>query len=455
MAQHTPPLVSGSYPLLGHVIEFSRDQDNLVRRGKEEHGDLFSIKLLSKNVAIINKAEFNKFFYSQTDKKLNINNVYNMLEAAFGQVLFIASKDAYDNQRPLLQYIFSREKLAGYVQGMQYETQRWLDSLGDSGEMNVTAEMQQLAQHIAGNAFLGPDFRDELTPDFWEAYADLGKSLDPALPTHWPLPKFRKRDKAKEHIQNVFRPMIEKRRANPDDYDDLISQLLTVPQRDGTIMDDETIVSLYTGLIFAGHETTAGQAAWQLYEICRSPEISAKIQAEVNEKLPVGTQINGKVLRSMQQMYWTIDETTRMHPSAPLQMRIAEEDVTLGDYHIPEGWLIMTHYANAHFDERIWTNPQTFDPERWSPDRRESKDAFDIIGFGGGKHKCTGMGFAKHEMAIIAGLLMQQFEIEVLSNDVTTALGMGAARPTPIYVKYRKKHPSMQIPSTLPETAKI
>ncbi|MEM9773762.1 MAG: cytochrome P450 [Chloroflexota bacterium] len=455
MAKNTPPLVSGSMPLLGHVVEFKRNQEELVRRGKREAGNIFSIRLLNKNVAVINGADNNKFFYAQTDKTLNINNVYTMLEAAFGQVLFIASKDEYNNQRPLLQYIFSREKLAGYVQGMQYEVQRWLDSLGDSGEMNITEEMQQLAQHIAGNAFLGPDFRDELTDDFWDAYADLGRSLDPALPPHWPLPKFRKRDRAKEHIQNVFRPMITKRRENPDAYDDLISQLLTVPQKDGEIMQDETIVSLYTGLIFAGHETTAGQAAWQIYEICRSDEISQMVQTEIDEKLPVGTQINGRVLRSMEKMYWTIDETTRMHPSAPLQMRIVEEDTELDGYHIPAGWLMMTHYANGHFDPEIWSNPQNFDPERWSNERKEGKNAFNIIGFGGGRHKCTGMGFAKHEMAIIAGLLLQQFEIEVLSEDVQAALGMGASRPSEIYVKYRKKQPNLELPSALPEVAVV
>lgn len=455
MAIKPPPLVSGSLPFIGHVLEFKNDQDELVQRGKREFGDIYCIRLLNKNVAVINGADYNKHFYLETDKTLNISRVYTMLEAAFGKVLFIASQDEYDNQRPLLQYIFSREKLAGYVEGMQYEVQTWLDSLGDSGEMNVTDEMQQLAQNISGNAFLGPDFREELTDDFWEAYADLGKSLDPALPPHWPLPKFRKRDKAKEHIKNVFRPMIAKRRANPEAYDDLISQLLTMPQKDGRIMEDETIVALYTGLIFAGHETTAGQAAWQLYEICRSNEIYQTIQDEIDAKLPVGTQINGKVLRSMEKMYWTIDETTRMHPSAPLQMRIVEENTELGGYTIPAGWLLMTHYANSHFDPKIWTNPESFDPERWSKERKESKNAFNIIGFGGGRHKCTGMGFAKHEMAIIAGLLLQQFEIEILTDDVQNVMGMGAARPSEIYVKYRKKQPDTQIPTTLPEAAAV
>ena len=439
MTTKQPSLVSKAKPIIGHALEFAKNADGLIRRGKEEHGEIFAIRLLNKNTAVVNGADLHKFFYMETDNSLNMSNAYQMLEAAFGQVLFIASEEAYENQKPLLQYVFSREKMAAYVQNIQYEVQRWLDSLGESGEINITTEMQKLSQFVAGNAFLGADFRDELGQDFWEAYAKIGESLDPILPAHWPLPKFRRRDRAKETIRQTFRPMIAKRKQNPDQYDDLISQLLNTPQKDGTILDDETIISLFMGLIFAGHETTAGQAAWLIYEIMADHAFCRRIKAEVDIALPTGTQINGKVLRGMEQTYWAIDETTRLHPSAPLQMRIVKKDIELNGYTIPAGWMMMVHSANSHFDPEVWSDPEKFDPDRWSPERKEGKNAFDIIGFGGGKHKCSGMSFAKNEMAIIVGLLFQQFELELLTDEVTTVLDLGAARPSEIIVRYRKK----------------
>ena len=267
-----PPIVSGGWPLAGHALEFSNNPDQLIRRGIQEHGDIFRLKLLNKNAVVLNGAKLHKFFYLETDKALNINDVYGMLEAAFGQVLFIASNESYENQRPLLQFVFSREKMASYVVAMQAETQRWLDSLGDSGEVNMTREMQVLAQNVAGHAFLGTNFRDELNQEFWQAYETLGRSLDPVLPPHWPLPKFKARDKAKKYIREIFQPIIAKRRANPEAYDDLVVQMLSTPQKDGSMMDDELITSLFMGLIFAGHETTAGQAAWLIYELCQNDQ---------------------------------------------------------------------------------------------------------------------------------------------------------------------------------------
>ena len=187
MAINYPPRVSKAYPIIGHALEFAKNAEGLIRRGKEEYGEMFTIRLLNKNTVIVNGAELNKAFYLETDNNLNMHDAYHMLEAAFGQVLFIAPKGTYENQRPLLQYVFSREKMGGYVESMQYEVQRWLDSLGEAGEINITEEMQKLSQFVAGNAFLGPDFQDELGLDFWEAYAVIGKSLDPVLPSHWPL----------------------------------------------------------------------------------------------------------------------------------------------------------------------------------------------------------------------------------------------------------------------------
>ena len=434
-----PPIVSGGWPLAGHALEFSNNPDQLIRRGIQEHGDIFRLKLLNKNAVVLNGAKLHKFFYLETDKALNINDVYGMLEAAFGQVLFIASNESYENQRPLLQFVFSREKMASYVVAMQAETQRWLDSLGDSGEVNMTREMQVLAQNVAGHAFLGTNFRDELNQEFWQAYETLGRSLDPVLPPHWPLPKFKARDKAKKYIREIFQPIIAKRRANPEAYDDLVVQMLSTPQKDGSMMDDELITSLFMGLIFAGHETTAGQAAWLIYELCQNDQYQNRLRDEIASQIGYGTPITGGTLRNLKQTYWAIDETTRLHPSAPLQLRIAKQDIELEGLTIPAESLVMVHSAHHHFDEAIWSDPYTFDPDRWSPERKEGKNSYDIISFGGGRHKCTGMNFAKNEMAVILGLLLQQFELEALSEDVHTMMNVGAFRPSEIITRYKKK----------------
>lgn len=438
MTHPVPPLVSGGLPLVGHVLEFRRDQYGLDRRGHAEHGDVFATKLGNKQVAVVTGADYNKLFYTQTDDALNISDVYSFLRATFGNVLFMASHDAYMNQRPILQAIFSREKMARYAQAMQTEVQMWLDGLGEIGEMDIAAEMLRLTQHVAGRAFIGPDFRAELSEAFWADYELISRSIDPVTPPNLPLPKFRRRDQATQRIRSTLLVLLDRRRQHPDQYDDLLTQLLSHPQKDGTTLSELQIIELFMGLLFAGHETTAGQAAWTVIQLLQNPDYLALVQAEIAEQVTPGQPIDGGVLRNLKHIYWAIDETTRLRPSAPMQLRIVERPLDVGEYTIPAGWLIRVSAATSHHQPGVFAQADVYDPLRFSPERAEGS-TFDIIGFGGGLHKCTGMNFAKNEMAMITALLFRQYDLELLTPDTHVVTGLGANRPSATILRYRRR----------------
>lgn len=439
MSLNTPPVVSGGLPVLGHALEMMRDRERLFKRGYREHGDVFAIKLGPRFAAVVSGAENNKLVYTQTDKALNMQDAYQFLKSSLGEVLFTASKEAYYNQRPVLQEVFRRERMAGYIQAMNIEIQAWIDGLGDVGVMDLSAEMLRLAQFVAGHALIGPQYQQELGEGFWDLYLDISRSLDPILPPNLPLPKFRRRDKAKAAINKIFQEMIEKRRQHPEQYDDLISTLLQTPLKDGTVMEDQTIVNMFTGLLFAGHETTAGQAAWTVAQLLQNPDYLELVEGELKLKVPAGTEITQEVINQLEHIAWAIEETTRMRPSADLQMRTVEQALDLGGYHLPVGWQVIVNAANSHFLPEVFKNPDYYDPLRWSPERGEGKNAFALIGFGGGIHKCTGMNFAKNEMTIITARLLQTFDLELLSQDIRVVQGAGANHPSEIKIRYQKK----------------
>ncbi|HEX2908724.1 MAG TPA: cytochrome P450 [Phototrophicaceae bacterium] len=450
MTSAVPPMVSGGMPVLGHIVEMLRDRETLFKRGYAEHGDLFSIKLGPQAVAVITGAEHNRLFYTETDKSLNMQDGYTFLKAAIGEVLFTASPADYYNQRPLLQEIFKRERMVGYLEAMNIEIQYWLDALGPSGEIDLTKEMLHLTQYVAGRAFIGSRFAEELGADFWQEYAAISASLDPVLPPNLPLPKFIRRDRAKQKIAATLQKLIQERRQCPDEHDDLITILLTTPLKDETFLPDETIITLFMGLMFAGHETTAGQAAWVIALLLQHPDYLALVKTEIDQHVPPGQPIDGHILRGLEHTYWAIDETTRLRPSADTQIRTLETPLQFGAYEIPAGWRVMVSGATSHHLPTAFANPEQFDPLRYSPEQGEGKNPFAIIGFGGGIHKCTGMNFAKNEMAIITALLFQQFDVELLSQDIHVVTGNGANRPSAVRVRYqRKPQPELKTPTAL------
>ncbi len=439
MASSVPPMVSGGLPVLGHVVEMLRDREALFKRGYAEHGDLFAIQLGPQPTLVVTGAEHNRLFYTETDKSLNMQDGYSFLKASFGEVLFTASSEKYYNQRPVLQELFRRERMVGYIDAMNVEVQRWLDSLGQSGEIDLTRAMLRLTQYVAGRAFIGKNFADELGDDFWDEYAAISASLDMVLPPNLPLPKFIRRDRAKKKITQTLSKVIQERRQHPDQYDDLITTLLTTPLKDGSMMTDEDIVTLFMGLIFAGHETTAGQAAWLLALLMQHPAYLSLVQSEIREHIAYGAKIDAGVLSKLDHIYWAIDETTRLRPSADTQLRTVETPIKIGEYEIPAGWRVMVSAATSHLLPDVYSNPEQFDPLRYSPERGEGKNPFAIVGFGGGIHKCTGMNFAKNEMAVIAALLFQQFDVELLSREIHVVTGNGANHPSEVRVRYKRK----------------
>ncbi|MFZ2360026.1 MAG: cytochrome P450 [Anaerolineae bacterium] len=440
MPKPTPPLVSGALPGLGHVLEFRSDRTALMRRGFAEHGNIFALKLANQNVAILVGPENHKVFFSETDKALSIQEPYSFLRTTFGEVLFLAPHEVYLEQRPVVLEAFRREKMLHYADVMQEVVQAWLSGLGDSGEIELVSEITHLVQEVAGNCFLGREVHQQLGREFWDLYIDLSKALDPLLPPNLPLPKFIRRDRAKAKMHAILQPVIAERRQHPERYDDFLQDLVNKRYPDGRLAEQELIVNILLALMFAGHETTAGQAAWTIILLLQNPHYLSLVQQEIQQVAPYGLHIDPRRMTQLDHIGWAVREVERMRPSVDMLMRTVKEDVEIGDYVIPQGWLAQVAQDVAHNLPALFDDPEAFDPLRYAPGRVEDKqDRFALIGFGGGTHKCTGMNFANMEMTVISALLFQQFDLELVTRHPQVQRGLGASRPDRAVVRYRRK----------------
>src|SRR5690606_28904122 len=108
---------------------------------------------------------------------------------------------------------------------------------------------------------------------------------------------------------------------------------------------------------------------------------------------------------------------------------------------VPAGWLMRVTAATSHYQPDVFADAEVYDPLRFAPERAEGS-TFDIVGFGGGIHKCTGMNFAKNEMAVITALIFQQFDLDLVTRDTRVITGLGANRPSRTILRYRRKQPA-------------
>lgn len=94
---------------------------------------------------------------------------------------------------------------------------------------------------------------------------------------------------------------------------------------------------------------------------------------------------------------------------------------------IPPGAYATWHFKELHFDPTIYPDPYTWDPARYLPDRAEDKKVpYAWCGFGGGRHPCAGMRFARLEQNIIIAMFLARFELLALTDSHSNFDGPGS-----------------------------
>jgi cytochrome P450 len=107
----------------------------------------------------------------------------------------------------------------------------------------------------------------------------------------------------------------------------------------------------------------------------------------------------------------------------PVVFGRARVDVRIGDVTIPAGWNVMMALG-AHNMNRIFTEPETFDPDRFGAARAEQNrhpHAFAPQGAGSvlAGHKCAGYDYSSVFMQLFAVLLTRAYTWEVPAQDLS------------------------------------
>lgn len=442
MPTKTPPMISG-LPLVGNMIEFMKDKIALIERGYQQHGEIFAFKMGGQNFAMLLGPENSAKVFDMTDKELSIREASAFLEPVVGKVGILGGFDRYMEERKIIAPLLGGRYMKDHVRAMVLETNLWIDEAGQAGEFDINDFCQHVTMYVASRALLGDDFRQHVGQEFVEAFHTMANGIDQVLPANLPLPRFRKRDKARKELSVLLGDLIDERRTNPDKYDDFFQKIVDAELADGSHFDKERLISLVILLVFAGFDTTSGHLAWAIVYLLENPDFLEMVMKEVEAVYATTDTLELKHLREMPHLGYAVTEVERYRPAVQVLMRTVKEDVEIGGYHIPAGWSIMISPEFSHKLERVFTNPDEFDPERFNDERCEhAQHANTLTGFGGGLHKCWGMKFANNEIAIIAAMLIHKYKLE-LSNPAEPLWIGGMMRPN-VTIKYQERIPQTE-----------
>jgi cytochrome P450 len=70
----------------------------------------------------------------------------------------------------------------------------------------------------------------------------------------------------------------------------------------------------------------------------------------------------------------------------------------------------------VHRSPRYYDDPETFDPDRWLPERARERPRFAFFPFGGGPRICIGKQFSLLESKLILAAIAEEFELERIDD---------------------------------------
>ncbi|CAL1292652.1 unnamed protein product [Larinioides sclopetarius] len=175
--------------------------------------------------------------------------------------------------------------------------------------------------------------------------------------------------------------------------------------------DDEIESSAFTVLL-AGYETTSTALAFTTYLLAKHQDVQENLYQEIKDLIERGQKLEYATVNKLPYLDKVLNESMRMYPPVHLfTNRYALEDVQYDDIQIPKGTLIQAPVYLMHHDPEFWSEPEIFDPERFST--KPNSEGITYLPFGVGPRNCLGMRFAQLESKLALANMIYKFKINL------------------------------------------
>jgi cytochrome P450 len=97
--------------------------------------------------------------------------------------------------------------------------------------------------------------------------------------------------------------------------------------------------------------------------------------------------------------------------------RTANSNDEIGGHYIPAKSEILLLTYRTHRHPNYWINPETFDPENFTPEKSAARPRYLYYPFGGGPRQCIGNNFALMEAQLVIATVAQKYRLQMLTEE--------------------------------------
>ena len=369
-------------------------------------------------------------------KRVLLDNVANypktemetkMLGAIVGEGLLVSQGEKWKSHRRLMAPSFDFKSIVAYAPAMVSSAQSFADAWGAKGAgtvVDIAEEMTHLTLEVISGTMFSAD-GNELGRLVESSLNKMSDAIDFGILDVLPLigPPRMKRKMARIHenfmaMDATMQALIRARETVQGGAPrDLLDRLIAARDSETGVrltndeVRDETVI-----IFLAGHETTALALTYTWYLLSQHPQVEAKLHAELERVLGGRNPVHDDLV-NLPYTRMVIEESMRLYPPAPgLSNRAVLADDEVSGVKIPKGANVAIIPWVIHRHRLLWDHPETFDPERFSPERSQGRHRFAYLPFGGGPRVCIGMALAMAEALLILATMAQRFRLKLVSG---------------------------------------
>lgn len=395
-------------PLIGSLPAVALRQFDFFDEARERCGDIFEVDVGLTKIVIVAAPELAAEVLLDRPKNFDKGEEFwEGVRDLLGNGLPVSDGEFWRRQRRLMNPQFRRDRIAGFTETIHATVDELVRELDGPAARGETVEISEWAAKLLATLTLRLLFGAEFDVGHLDDLrAALTVMLDQIisgmvvrkLPSWVPVAGAGAFEQARQVIDDQVLGIIAERRRSAATGEDLLGLLLAATD-EGDSMTDQQLRDEVVSVYLAGFETTAWTLSWALWVLADHQEVVRALQAELDGE---DDPLKIPLLRA------TVDEVTRLYPSAPFLPRRATVDESLGGHPIPAGTTVVFSPWLIHRNPAVWPDPLRFDPSRHLGEHPE-RHRLALMPFGAGQRICIGKGLAQLEANIALGAVLRRF----------------------------------------------
>jgi cytochrome P450 len=316
----------------------------------------------------------------------------------------------HKHHRKIMHEAFTRPVLREYAERMAPKIAVGISDWGGTGApIRAFQAFKGLTLDLASSVFIGVDLGPSARR-MNRAFEDMVAASMSRIRLRIPGLEFYNGLKGREFMLEFLKSLLEKKRA--DQGGDMFSRLCRARTEEGDVFADADVLDHMIFLMMAAHDTTTSTLSSLTYELARHPEWQERVRAE---SLALGDEQPGfDGVDGLESLTRAMRETLRRYPPLPVIPRIATERFEFGGYEILPGSMVVVSPIHTHHMSEWWSDPYTWDPERFADGRAEQdRHSHSWVPFGGGPHMCIGRLFAEAQVRMVMHQLLLRYRWSV------------------------------------------